>query len=64
MNTQHHVTITTTPYEVVFGIKPSSEPVSALTMIEDKEAQDAGSEGDNSEMEENNDKVRKHACSC
>ena len=55
MNTQHHDTIKTTPYEVVFGIKPSSEPVSALTVIEDEEAQDAGSEGDSSEMEENND---------
>ena len=57
MNTQHHDTIKTTPYEVVFGIKPSSEPVSALTVIEDEEAQDAGSEGDSSEMEENNDNV-------
>ena len=55
MNTQHHDTIKTTPYEVVFGIKPSSEPVSALTVIEDEKAQDAGSEGDSSEMEGNND---------
>ena len=64
MNTQHHDTIKTTPYGIVFGIKPSSEPVSALTMIEDEEAQDAGSEGDSSEMEENNDNVSEGKKTC
>ena len=52
MNTQYHDTIKTTPYQVVFGVKPSSEPVSALTVIEDD--QDAGSEGDSSDIESNN----------
>ena len=64
MNTQHHDTIKTTPYEVVFRIKPSSEPVSALTVIEDEEAQDAGCEGDSSEMEENNDNVSEGKETC
>ena len=64
MNTQHHDTIKTTPYEVVFGIKPSSEPVSALTVIDTEEAQDAGSEWDSSDMEENNDSMSEGEKTC
>ena len=64
MNTQHHDTIKTTPYEVVFGTKPSSEPVSALTVIDTEEAQDAGSEWDSSDMEENNDSMSEGEKTC
>lgn len=38
MNTQLHSTIKTTPYEVVFGIKASSEPVPSLKVIEEPAA--------------------------
>lgn len=34
MNTQNHVTLKATPYEVVFGLKPSSEPVQDLMITE------------------------------
>ena len=36
MNTQHHASIKAMPYEVVFGIKPSSEPVSDLMVINER----------------------------
>ena len=35
MNTQLHSATKTTAYEVVFGIKPSLEPVSALRIVEE-----------------------------
>ena len=54
----------TTPYEVVFGIKPSSEPVSALTVIDTEDAQDAGSEWDSSDMEENNNSISEGEKTC
>ena len=58
MNTQYHDSIKTTPYEVVFGVKPSSEPVSALTVIEDDE--DAGGEGDSSDNEDSSGNEHKN----
>jgi len=33
MNTQCQASVRAMPYEIVFGIKPSSEPVSDLTVI-------------------------------
>ena len=36
MNTQCHASIKAMPFEVVFGIKPSSEPVSDLTVINER----------------------------
>jgi len=41
MNTQNHATLKTSPYNVVFGIEPSSEPVSELTVGEDDEDSDS-----------------------
>ena len=38
MNTQLHSTIKATPYEVVFGIKASSEPVASLKVVEEPAA--------------------------
>lgn len=49
MNTQNHATLNTTPYEVVFGLKPSSEPVQDLIITEentDEEHSDSGNSGD------------------
>ena len=39
MNTQLHRTLKTTPYEVVFRIKPFSEPVQSLVVIKEHEDQ-------------------------
>lgn len=36
MNTQCQETINAIPYEVVFGVSPSSEPVSELRIIEEQ----------------------------
>jgi len=36
MNTQSHETIKTTPYQVVFGLSPSSEPVKGLCVAEEE----------------------------
>ena len=49
MNTQSHATLKTTPYEVVFGQKPSSEPVQDLIITEeitDEEHNDSNISGD------------------
>ena len=35
MNTQLHSAIKATPYEVVFGMKASSEPVQSLKVVEE-----------------------------
>ena len=43
---------------------PLNHAVSALTVIEDEEAQDASSEGDSSEMEENNDNMSEGEKTC
>ena len=37
MNTQLHSTLDVSPYEVVFGLKPSSEPVKELIVVEEAE---------------------------
>ena len=36
MNTQFHETINAIPYEVVFGVSPSSEPVTELRLIDEQ----------------------------
>lgn len=36
MNTQHQETIQAIPYEVVFGISPSSEPVPELYIMDEQ----------------------------
>ena len=41
MNTQNHVTLKATPYEVVFGLKPSSEPVQDLMITEESTDDDS-----------------------
>ena len=47
MNTQNHATLKTTPYNVVFGIDPSSEPVSGIILAEeDSDGQNSASEED------------------
>ena len=53
MNTQKHATLKMTPYEVVFGLKPSSEPVQDLTITEentDGEHSDSDDEYENQDM--------------
>jgi len=47
MNTQLHSAIKATPYEVVFGIKASSEPVPSLKVVEEPAA---ASDEDNSDF--------------
>lgn len=42
MNTQNHATLKATPYEVVFGLKPSSEPVQDLIITEENTDDDSG----------------------
>lgn len=37
MNTQVHQTLKTTPYEVVFGIKPFSAPVQSFSVTKEQE---------------------------
>lgn len=39
MNTQLHRTLKTTPYEVVFGIRPFSEPVQSFSVTREQEDQ-------------------------
>ena len=41
MNTQNHVTLKATPYEVVFGLMPSSEPVQDLMITEESTDDDS-----------------------
>ena len=50
MNTQLHSAIKTTPYEVVFGMKASSEPVPSLKVVEEPSA---ASDKDDSDMSGN-----------
>ena len=53
MNTQKHATLKMTLYEVVFGLKPSSEPVQDLTITEentDREHSDSDDEYENQDM--------------
>ena len=53
MNSQLHSAIKVTPYEVVFGIKPSSEPVPALNVIEEPVDDDDG-DGDGDDGDDGN----------
>ena len=46
MNTQNHSTLNTNPYNVVFGIQPSSEPVPDLTVAEEETDPDPRSDHD------------------
>lgn len=50
MNTQLHSAIKATPYEVVFGIKASSEPVPSLKVVEEPVA---ASDEDDSDFSDN-----------
>ena len=56
INTQLHRTLKTTPYEVVFGIKPFCEPVKSFLVTKEQEDQASDtsemSESDTSEMSE------------
>ena len=52
MNTQNHATLIMVPYEVVFGLKPSSEPVQDLT-ITDENTDREHSPGDSDDQYEN-----------
>ena len=47
MNTQSHATLKATPYEVVFGLKPSSKPVQDLIITEENTDDDSGHSEDN-----------------
>ena len=47
MNIQNHATLKMTPYEVVFGLKPSSEPVQDLTIITEEITEEEHSDSDN-----------------
>ena len=68
MNTQLHASIKAMPFEVVFGIKPSSEPVSDLMVINegngdqkliyDSDGDECGKHDDNDDHENNDDKFK------
>ena len=63
MNTQLHRTLKTTPYEVVFGIKPFSEPVHLVVIKEhEDQASDTSeiSEYDMSDSSCSSDQTEKH----
>ena len=64
MNTQLHQTLKTTPYEVVFGIKPFSGPVQSLVVIKEHENQASDtseiSEYDMSDSSCSSDQTEKH----
>ena len=51
MNIQNHATLKMTPYEVVFGLKPSSEPVQDLTIITEEEHSDSDNDTKNQDEE-------------